>query len=542
MALSTSPIRANSALCQAVQFNEYYHKAFHRGSFVPFHSDCLKLLIHQVPQNLYLRIALVRRRFYERRVANNGNSSTTQVSQDSHLNNRHIVYQCNSNDLCGGHGDRIRGMTRAFYMALAFDATYSIAVESPRWNAYFEPFCDMEVVGSRSLWHSLVLDNVVLKREKNWDVYSNGDFNVEEALGEQMKAVGDWAKLIHVDRRVLHQEINKENVGESGRLDYESLLFPEPKRRSSDATVTTQYAVVKSNFLLGNLTRNPYISDIMADYGLTDLNNAQLYHIFLQLFASRPTAALSKEIEASQQLLAHSFVVGLQIRLGSTDPRGRIERLKGGRPENDKFKLTWDDPMRHSVNAIPCMVEKAKELCANDMKEANDCAFFVSADSIGSIREVRKLMEGSGVRVVTPNGSIFHLDKSQFNEETSIQDNMKMFADWFILANRSDALMVSRSSFSFTASVFKSNGTDVNHRPFYRLLDHNELLNSNGDEDKNDCTLVEMNSNDIYNYTGRRLKPKGTSPWMNMSIADMTLLATQRNMTLEEFVRDVAAM
>jgi hypothetical protein len=121
-------------------------------------------------------------------------------------------------------------------MALAFDATYSIAVESPRWNAYFEPFCDMEVVGSRSLWHSLVLDNVVLKREKNWDVYSNGDFNVEEALGEQMKAVGDWAKLIHVDRRVLHQEINKENVGESGRLDV-SRAKTEKLRCNCDNTI-----------------------------------------------------------------------------------------------------------------------------------------------------------------------------------------------------------------------------------------------------------------------------------------------------------------
>ena len=61
-----TPIKANDTSCQIATFIEYYHQLFFNSSIVPFDSSCLEQMIQSHPTNINLRIAHVRRRYFER--------------------------------------------------------------------------------------------------------------------------------------------------------------------------------------------------------------------------------------------------------------------------------------------------------------------------------------------------------------------------------------------------------------------------------------------------------------------------------------------
>ena len=120
---SPNSIQADNASCHLDTFGEYYGNHFFKSAVVPFDSRCLKKLIQLHPSNLDLRVAHVRRQYFERL-----SGPFSSPTKHNHMHSRHMIWYCRGNG-CGGHGDRLRGMARVFYYALAFNATFSIFAE-----------------------------------------------------------------------------------------------------------------------------------------------------------------------------------------------------------------------------------------------------------------------------------------------------------------------------------------------------------------------------------------------------------------------------
>jgi len=414
--------------CDFNTFDSYYRLDFLKSRFVPFDSSCLKQIIRSHPENLHLRIAHLRRRYFE----------SMRSRDPSRL--RHMIYYCDRS--CGGHGDRVRAMARVFYYALAFNATFSIIVEQPRWDAYFEEFDDLETIGSRSLFRSLVSEGVIRidQNSKKLDFKKYFLHKTVDRLPEDRTF-----HLREMDRKTSNFE---SFYDEAGVLD-QTKLFP------GNATAP-QYVVIQSNWDL----KPCFTGSMLDEYAIRDLEHGHLMHIFLQLYASKLLPDLSKAVRGPESILKDKYVVGMHFRLGASQ---------------DGANITWNDPKRHSASKIPCLVKHAIQLCSlHHARNSStpDCALLVVSDSAESLELVKRLVNGTGILAVSPAGSIYHLDRSNFSELSVIADNMKMFVDWLLLGKRSDTLILSRSGFSTSASFLISNGTNLHYRPTY-IIDEN---------------------------------------------------------------------
>jgi hypothetical protein len=302
-------------------------------------------------------------------------------------------------------------MARAFYYALAFNATFSIFAEYPRWDDYFELLNDFELIGRQSLFHSLVIDDVV--RIGSTEEYSHV-FNTSRLPKERT------ARLQEMD------------YYGSTIQEYESALFP------INNTTVAQYVIFETNQFLNfgeggaNVQRsNPFCHYVLKlnDYAITDLHFAHLYYIFLQLFASKPSLALSPEILKLEKKLAGQYVVGIHIRLGGPD--------------------VGDLGYRHSERVIPGMIEAGQQLCHTHSSSHNaNCTFLVVSDNLGAIEIVKQKLNGSIVEMTTPRGNVVHIDHRdpvlwQSGPGITV-DEIKMFLDWYLLGKRSDALVLSK--------------------------------------------------------------------------------------------------
>jgi hypothetical protein len=396
-----------NASCHIETFDEYYRNLFFESSIVPFDSDCLKRLIQLHPSNLDLHTAHLRRQYYERL------SGPSTPNDQHHMHSRHMIWYCRGNG-CGGHGDRLRGMARVFYYALAFNATFSIFVEYPRWNDYFEFLDDLDLIGRKSLYHSLVLDNVVRNNRNSSDEFGS-IFNTSLLPLERTVRVSEMCSVTTIQ-------------------DYESALFPAMNNSAA------QYAIYETNQFLnwgeGGELSNPFCNiHGLNDYAITDdLHFAHLYYIFLQLYASKPSAALSSEILMLENMLSGQYVVGIHIRLGG--------------PE------VLDLGYRHSTSVIPEMVDVGKQLCNLHSHSPHataggvNCTFLVVSDNLGAVRKVEEELNGLSIASLTPSGNVVHIDHRDpilwQSGPGIILDEMKMFVDWYLLGKRSNALVLSR--------------------------------------------------------------------------------------------------
>ena len=402
-------IHTDDEACHINKFDEYYQNEFFNSIMVPFDSWCLKQLIQLYPENLDLRVAHVRRQYFER-------MSTTPAPKNNqtHMHSRHMIWYCRGNG-CGGHGDRLRGMARVFYYALAFNATFTILVEYPRWDDYFLLLDDLEHIGRQSLFHSLVLDDVVVRSGGS----KNYTFNTSRLPSERTVRVSEMCSVSTIQ-------------------DYESALFPVINVNTS----ATQYAIFETNQFLvwgeGGTRSNPLCNvNELNDYAITDeLNFAILYYIFLQLYASKPSFTLSSEIAKLEDMLSNQYVIGVHIRLGGP--------------------TVGDLDYRHSTSVIPGMVKVGKDLCNMHRSVYNsttgnniaNCTLLVVTDDLGAVEKVQQELNGIDIGLVTPSGNVIHIDHREpmlwQAESGVVADEVKMFVDWYLLGKRSDALVLSR--------------------------------------------------------------------------------------------------
>ncbi len=400
-----SPIQADDVSCNLDTFDEYYDNEFFKSDMVPFDSWCLKKLIQLHPNNLDLRVAHVRCRYFERL-----HNPISAPNNQTHMHTRHMIWYCRGNG-CGGHGDRLRGMARVFYYALAFNATFSIFVEYPRWDDFFELLDDFDLIGRQSLFHSLVLDHVVRIGSTDKNGYIFNTSRLPPARTVRLHEMDYYGSTVQ---------------------DYESALFP------INNTTAVQYVIFETNQFLNfgeggaHVERsNPFCHvNGLNDYAITDdLHFAHLYYIFLQLFASKPSLILSSEILKLEKKLSGQYVVGIHIRLGGPD--------------------VGDLGYRHSESVIPGMIEAGKQSCNFHSPSYNtNCTFLVVSDNLGAIEKVKQKLNGSSVEMTTPSGNVVHIDHRdpilwQSGPGITADEN-KMFVDWYLLGKRSDALVISR--------------------------------------------------------------------------------------------------
>jgi hypothetical protein len=323
-----------------------------------------------------------------------------------------MIWYCRGNG-CGGHGDRLRGMARVFYYALAFNATFTILVEYPRWDDYFLLLDDLEHIGRQSLFHSLVLDDVVIRSGSS----KNYTFNTSRLPSDRTVHVSEMCSVSTIQ-------------------DYESALFPVININTS----STQYAIFETNQFLvwgeGGTRSNPLCNvNELNDYAITDeLNFAILYYIFLQLYASKPSFTLSSEIMKLEDILLNQYVIGVHIRLGGP--------------------TVGDLDYRHSTSVIPGMVKVGKDLCylhrsvvhnSTTGNTSANCTLLVVTDDLGAVEKVQQELNGIDIGLVTPSGNVIHIDhREPMLWQSGPADEVKIFVDWYLLGKRSDALVLSR--------------------------------------------------------------------------------------------------
>ena len=215
-----------------------------------------------------------------------------------------------------------------------------------------------------------------------------------------------------------------------------SLLPPERTVRVSEmCSVTTIQDYESALFPAMNNSAAQYAIYGLNDYAITDdLHFAHLYYIFLKLYVSKPSAALSSEILMLENMLSGQYVVGIHIRLGG--------------PE------VLDMGYRHSTSVIPEMVDVGKQLCDlhshSPLATAGgvNCTFLVVSDNLGAVRKVEEELNGLSIASLTPSGNVVHIDHRYpilwQSGPGIILDEMKMFVDWYLLGKRSNALVLSR--------------------------------------------------------------------------------------------------
>ncbi|XP_041369818.1 uncharacterized protein LOC121383787 [Gigantopelta aegis] len=71
--------------------------------------------------------------------------TTTSTEREQPVTNaspaRYIIYECNKNGLCGGWGDRLKGIVSSYLISLITNRTFGISITAPACNLtdYFEP-------------------------------------------------------------------------------------------------------------------------------------------------------------------------------------------------------------------------------------------------------------------------------------------------------------------------------------------------------------------------------------------------------------------
>jgi hypothetical protein len=415
----------NHEPCSIDSYHQYYNNStrFKERQVVPFSPECLTSLIDSFPADIPLRLGLVRRRYDD-----------LQATQPK----RHVVWHCNTG--CGGIGDRLQQAVNTFYLALAMNATFTMDMEKPvHWEDFFQ--------GLNANYDTTSAPGGFYDRFQFSESYARGNFALHAQLQNHPTLVRPninpyWDQYIGPNR----------SFAWFYNTNVEDYLFTKHELPNKEVVIFSG-----SHFRMKPFLHNPFAKQFLTDYRLHDTGKAERTFIFTQLFMARPSPHLQAAVDnvtldhpssssSSSSWRNHSTttattVVGIQIRLGGGD---------------------WKDPVRHGKNCTKCMADQARKVC-QDLRQhenggTNSCTLWVTSDSEDAIEEMKMSFQNdTDISVVVSDGPITHIDKTKFLH--AIEQNTKSFLDWYVLAAYSDAFILSRSSFSEQAAM-------------YRLLNH----------------------------------------------------------------------
>jgi hypothetical protein len=425
---------ANStADCSIDAYHIFYDHHFEQPMTF-FSIDCLKELMTHHPNDISLRVGFFRLQHECQR---------RRLQQDP--NRRHVVYTCAAGlAACGGIGDRMRAMLSSWYLSLAVNATFDIDMELPtHWNSYFEALND-----------EFMAKDYIDKRGLLEEYYSNEEhplFDLRKRLMELGPTIVEKSHdktvinattgiIVLHDRLIWDVRIKNRPWSYWQRTNFVHDLF---LKDYNDAEHVVQSGITfRVQYFLENRKHSAFVDE----YRMRDMGRAERSHVFFKLFMPRPTPILKKEVEPYVKLLSDKYVIGMQVRLG--------QQAKGG----------WNEPQRHGDEIIGCMVERAKQTCG----PTQACALWLTSDTERVLAVIQTALSGTNIDVVVSTGELVHLDRT-IADGNLIHKHIRTFVDWYIMAEYSDAFLLSRSGFGEHASWFRL----LNHtsfRPAWRFV------------------------------------------------------------------------
>lgn len=407
--------------CSLEDYHSFYWHQFHHSMF-PFSSDCLMYLLSNQTSDLTLRVGWIRLQYMVRH---------------QNVTNHHILYLCRM--ACGGMGDRIRAMLNSFYLALATGASFSINVEQPvHWDDFFLPLnADFETSTSKNGFlarHGWQQDYI--QHSKEFDLLKK---ILNDSTVDRSDEAGHWDQYLGDDEK-------------HPRYDYFIQSNLKTRLFDWDDDSAREIVVLSGNtFRTESFKQNRYAKDFWNHYALKDLGRAERSYIFYQLFMARPSLYLETVIAPYLPRLQHTYVIGMQIRLGNT------------------FNLTesgWGEDERHRAGCVICMAIQAKAMCG----QQRQCAIWVASDTPSALTEIETFFQNDDTMdVVYSRGPLTHMDRSDFRGKDTLRFNARTFVDWYVMAEYSDAFILSRSGFGEHASWYKLKN-HTHFRPAFQFV------------------------------------------------------------------------
>lgn len=210
------------------------------------------------------------------------------------------------------------------------------------------------------------------------------------------------------------------------------------------------------------LLENPSLAESVKYYQLASLTNFDLFRLALKAVWSVPNIDMIRELEKYKYENTHLLrSVGIQMRLGDQEFRGR----KGA----------------HTLRVATCFAKQIASYCDDrGVSFKLPCSIFITSDSADAIRIVNEtlfagLLSGNRKatnlpRVFTSEGDITHVDIAPSGSRIAA---LKTYVDWYLLSTM-ELSFISRSGYGETPSwqgrheTWKFSNTIANDCYFYK--------------------------------------------------------------------------
>ena len=313
-----------------------------------------------------------------------------------------LQYRCEQAWKCGGLGDRLRGLTATFVMALFLNESFSCHWSSPSdLDAYFElPFGAYLNVSSPDVPAHL------LERRSHFTVKSINVVDNDTAI---------------------------------------ETLFRKPFSNFITTMKTVDYLRININSWLPVqfIMADPIYGQVRSYYNLTGIPVDHLLSQSLRFLLSKPRKRLENITNKVLSLMGNNVggnetvvKIGVHIRLENSD---------------------WGEDGRVSYNQIGCFAIETKKIIES-FDESSNISIFIASDSEAAVDEfssqIAQIQPSVKSKIFFLNGPIGHIDRLILDDnKLSIgKVNEKTFGDWLLLT-KMDFLVISRSSFGETAAI-----------------------------------------------------------------------------------------
>eukprot|EP00933_Yihiella_yeosuensis_P031942 TRINITY_DN25533_c0_g1_i1.p1 TRINITY_DN25533_c0_g1~~TRINITY_DN25533_c0_g1_i1.p1 ORF type:complete len:710 (-),score=87.62 TRINITY_DN25533_c0_g1_i1:74-1966(-) len=319
--------------------------------------------------------------------------------------NRMLVYLCSPMVFCGGHGDRVNGLTTAFLLSILTDRAFFIDAAQP-----------------------VPLASILRPRQQP---------------GKPGTPYIDWRMHGTVTGARVYN-YNDQFADYTAELD---LLLADP----SDVIV-----LVANQRKLTHLLLQPALASRCAEYGIQSEGLAKdLFHLLFE-----PSIALADEISGMLAPLARDPV--------RSETDGRMSSLRpwvlpspkrpSGLPplialhfrSGDQSPTRWQDPPRHSLDSLAELLACAREV-EQRLHLPGETLWLLSADTTAAFSdvEVSRYMADGKLKPLAAHSEPIHIDRSAL--DLTLPGLIPTWAEWFAFGT-ANAVILSASGFGVTAA------------------------------------------------------------------------------------------
>jgi hypothetical protein len=247
----------------------------------------------------------------------------------------------------------------------------------------------------------------------------------------------------------------------------------------TDLPVNTSVAIRSANHRWIDIVRNPHLRDTAIQYGLIGLTREELFRLALDVLILGPRPAVVSQADSvlaamgmakPQRLtyIAHRQPGSTPVMVTSKSRSSLSVQgvLVGIQLRTGAHGASWQnrDPPRHSLGTVACFAAEV----VRDCRTWKTCYVVFTSDSEQAASLFRTHIDEAvknlalqtnqpgmsipDIRVGESSGEIMHVYKRSVDGRPPTSDEwLKTMVDWYLL-RQSDALILSRSGFGWTAA------------------------------------------------------------------------------------------